>query len=172
MAGGYSETPAKEQGWAGAGDQPGCLRLAHYRDILNHQRAAIGGDYPQEDLIELLGGFNVNIHLGAVYISAANHIIRQQLVDRRRDLGRTCGTRGWICRIQTNHLHVCALGYTGQHHGLNPMGRIQAQHQAGFRAGFPHGCRIVVNGVGGGRILQAPGGSRFDWQQLVRLLWW
>ena len=67
---------------AGAGDQPGRLGFAHYRDILNHQRAAIGGDYPQEDLIELLGGFNVNIHLGAVHISATNHIIRQQLVDR------------------------------------------------------------------------------------------
>ena len=67
---------------AGAKDQPGRLGFAHHRDILNHQRAAIGGDYPQEDLIELLGGFNVNIHLGAVHISAANHIIRQQLVDR------------------------------------------------------------------------------------------
>ena len=67
---------------AGAKDQPGRLGFAHHRDILNHQRAAIGGDYPQEDLIELLGGFNVNIHLGAVHISATNHIIRQQLVDR------------------------------------------------------------------------------------------
>ena len=67
---------------AGAGDQPGYLGFAHHRDVLNHQRAAIGGDYPQEDLIELLGGFNVNIHLGAVHINAANHIIRQQLVDR------------------------------------------------------------------------------------------
>ena len=67
---------------AGAKDQPGRLGFAHHRDILNHQRAAIGGDYPQEDLIELLGGFNVNIHLGAVHISATNYIIRQQLVDR------------------------------------------------------------------------------------------
>ena len=67
---------------AGAKDQPGRLGFAHHRDILNHQRAAIGGDYPQEDLIELLGGFNVNIHLGAVHISATNNIIRQQLVDR------------------------------------------------------------------------------------------
>lgn len=66
----------------GLGINQGRLGFAHHRDILNHQRAAIGGDYPQEDLIELLGGFNVNIHLGAVHISATNHIIRQQLVDR------------------------------------------------------------------------------------------
>ena len=66
----------------GLGINQGCLGFAHHRDVLNHQRAAIGGDYPQEDLIELLGGFNVNIHLGAVHISATNYIIRQQLVDR------------------------------------------------------------------------------------------
>ena len=84
---GIAKPQPKNKAEAGAGDQPGYLGFTHYRDVLNHQRAAIGGDYPQEDLIELLGGFNVNIHLGAVHISATNHIIRQQLVDRRRDLG-------------------------------------------------------------------------------------
>ena len=79
---GIAKPQPKNKAGAGVRDQPGRLGFAHYRDILNHQRAAIGGDYPQEDLIELLGGFNVNIHLGAVHISATNHIIRQQLVDR------------------------------------------------------------------------------------------